>query len=304
MSQDLSAVAGTVFDLDQTAIHDGPGARMNVYFKGCPMRCDWCHSPESQDPWPEIVWYETRCRRCGRCIEVCPSGRRGPDGRAPDGADPCTLCGKCVQVCENGALAICGREATAGEIVAEARKLKPFFRRTGGGVTLTGGEPTAQPDFAFAVAALCKDGSIHVAIETCGSASWSVFEKLLPVVDLFLYDVKHVDGDKHRKHTGAANDGILDNLRRLVSAGGDVVVRVALIPGFNDEESAISRIAGSLARIGVLRMSLLPFNTATEGKYSWVGREAPWRNTRRQSRDAVDRLRAAVEDVGIEVVPA
>ncbi|MCD6361598.1 MAG: glycyl-radical enzyme activating protein, partial [Armatimonadetes bacterium] len=158
---DLRETRGVIFNLDQTALHDGPGVRMNVYLKGCPLRCMWCHSPESQRFEPEVVWYETRCTGCGRCVQVCPTGVRTLGLMSDEDRRRCTLCGECVAVCPTGALEIVGREVAAGEIADEAQRLRPFFERTGGGVTLTGGEPTAQPDFTHAVAWLCRDAGIH-----------------------------------------------------------------------------------------------------------------------------------------------
>jgi len=303
MPQDLRSVEGVIFSIDQTAIHDGPGVRMNVYLKGCPLRCLWCHSPESQSFRPEVVWYETKCARCGKCIEACPEGIRSLDLIAEQDRARCRLCGECVRVCPNGALEIKGRTVRAGEILDEARRLVPFFRRTGGGVTLTGGEPLAQPDFSFAVAALCKEAGIHVAMETCGSAQWSVLSALMAVVDLFLYDVKHVNERLHRQYTGVSNRRILGNLRRLVEAGADVVVRVPLIPGINDDAATIEAIARRVVALGVRRVTLLPFNPATGGKYSWLRKPAPLPGATRQGAEHLASLRRMVAAQSLETVP-
>ena len=303
-TDDLNAVEGVILGVDQTALHDGPGVRLNIYVKGCPLRCDWCHSPDSQRFEPEIAWYASRCSKCGRCVEACPEGLRGFDRLAEEARVRCTLCGRCVNICPCGALSVRGYETTAGDMAVEAAKLKPFFKRTGGGVTLTGGEPTAQADFAFAVAALCRAEGVHVAMETCGHASWETFERLAPVVDLFLYDVKHVADDLHRKHTGVPAERILANLERLVIAGESVVARVPLVPGFNDSDDAIRRIAGRLHDLGVVEITLLPFNPATSGKYSWIRRESPWAHGRKQSAERVASLEGVARGAGLTVVPA
>jgi len=304
MLQNPRAVTGLVFSMDQTAIHDGPGVRMNVYLKGCPLRCAWCHSPESQSPRPEVVWYETKCSRCGRCVDVCPEGLRTFDLINKEDRARCRLCGACVQACPNGALEIKGRSMRAGEIVDEAVRLKPFFHRTGGGLTLTGGEPTAQPRFAFAVASLCRGEGIHVALETCGFVEWRVLARLARVIDLFLYDLKLAEDRRHRQYAGVPNRRILNNLQRLADAGADIIVRVPLIPTVNDDPSSVKAIGRRVLDAGLTRVTLLPFNPATAGKYSWVRRELPLGETVRQSPAYVETLHRALGEEGLEIVPA
>jgi len=302
-SEDPRMVEGTVFSVDQTAVHDGPGVRMNVYLKGCPLRCRWCHSPESQAFDPEVVWYETRCERCGRCVEVCPENLRSLDGVEETARTRCRLCGACVQVCPADALEIKGTVVTAGQVADDAARLKPFFRRTNGGVTLTGGEPLAQPEFSRAVALLCRAADIHVAIETCGCVPWKVLSSFLPCVDLFLYDVKLPDEARHREQTGVSNRRILQNLRRLCRAGADVTVRVPLIPGVNDDEKTVRAIGRRTIEAGARRITLLPFNPATSGKYSWVGRETPLDGAARQSGQYLELLQLRLREDDLEVVP-
>ena len=301
---ELSAIEGVIFNLDQTAIHDGPGVRMNVYLKGCPLHCVWCHSPESQAFAPEVVWYEIRCIACGRCVQACPVGIRTLGLMSAEDRQRCALCGDCVAVCPAGALEIVGHTVTAGEIVEEAAKLRPFFARSDGGVTLTGGEPTAQPEFAHAIAALCRDAEIHVAIETCGVAPPEVFERLAEVVDLFLFDLKHPDSDTHLELTGASNELILDNLARLVESGAQVVVRVPLIPTINDDEETVRTMARLAAERGIERITLLPYNPATAGKYSWVRRELKLGDVQRQSPEYLELLAEICRAEGLTVEPA
>ena len=301
---DLRETTGVIFDLDQTAIHDGPGVRMNVYLKGCPLHCLWCHSPESQRFEPEIIWYETRCVGCGRCVQACPQGVRTLGLMTDEERGRCTLCGDCVAVCSAGALEMIGRTVTAGEVADEAQRLKPFFARTGGGVTLTGGEATAQPELAHAIASLCHEAGIHVAMETCGVARWAVFGRLLPVVDLFLYDLKHPAPEVHREVTGVDNEQVLENLSALIAADADVVVRMPLIPGINDDGGTVRAIARLAAERGIERITLLPYNPATPGKYSWVRREPPLPGAERQSPEQVARLEGICRDEGLAVEPA
>jgi pyruvate formate lyase activating enzyme len=277
---------------------------MMVYLKGCPLHCFWCHSPESIDPKPEIVWYETRCVRCGKCADVCPEGLRAlpPDEPRPEGA--CRLCAQCVNVCEQGALEVKGCKTTAGELFDEAVRLKPFFRRSGGGVTLSGGEPVLQPVFARAIAALCREAAIHVAIETAGYVAWRKLEPLTRVADLFLYDLKHADPAKHREFTGVPNDLILRNLGRLVGAGAEVIVRVPVIPGHNDSPEDILLIARAARDRGATQMTLLPYNPAAPGKYAWLRRPYRLEGAARQTDEEMRALGEVAESAGLVVVPA
>ena len=297
----LERVTGIIFDIDQTANHDGPGLRMNVDLKGCPLRCLWCHSPESIAPEPQLLWLPTRCIKCGHCARICPQGFDPPVVPAAERPLTCLACLICVQQCPGRALVVKGQRTTAGAIADQAVRLEGFFRRTNGGVTLTGGEPLMQPDFAFAVAALCHTCGIHVAVETSGFAAWQALAPLVPVVSLFLFDVKSADDKRHRESTGQSNKQILDNLRRLAGAGANVVVRLPLIPGYTDAVEDVEEIGRLLKLLGIQRASLLTFNPASAGKYAWLRRQYPLGEVYQQTELHVEKLSAVLRNHGLVV---
>ncbi|HHX45042.1 MAG TPA: glycyl-radical enzyme activating protein [Chloroflexi bacterium] len=267
----LGDVRGTLFDMDTFAIHDGPGIRLTVYLKGCPLTCAWCHSPESQSPAAQLVLVRDRCVGCGACVAACPQGvHRVTPGAHTLERSRCRTCGACVAACPGGALTIKGYEATAAEVVARAVRMKPFFAHSGGGVTLTGGEVTMQPAFAHAVLAGCRAEGIHTAIETCGACAWPTLERLADVADLILYDIKLVDEAAHRRWTGRSNRRILENATRL--AGRNVQVRVPLIPGITDTEENLGAIVALMRSAGLRSVALLPYNEASAAKYEWLDR--------------------------------
>lgn len=264
-----SAVSGIVFDIKKFSIHDGPGIRTTVFFKGCPLTCWWCHNPESQNPQPELVLRESRCIRCGACLEVCDQGAISWDGDvvATD-REKCVLSGACVQVCYAEAREMVGQEMTVAQVVAEIERDIAFYDQSGGGVTFSGGEPLLQRDFLLALLRACKEEEIHTAVDTCGFATWETLDSIRKHVDLFLYDLKLMDDARHRKFTGVSNELILKNLQRLSAQGHDIFLRVPIIPGINDDAENIRQIgtfAAALPRLN--RVDILPYHRAAAEKH-------------------------------------
>jgi len=265
-------MTGRVLDIKRLAVHDGPGIRTTVFLKGCPLNCRWCHNPESVSPQPEIGLLKAKCRGCGQCAAVCPTGAHVfTAGMHTLDHTRCTACGRCVAACLPGALELYGREMTAAEVVAAVLQDRTFYATSGGGCTLSGGEPLWQAEFCAEVLALLHAEGIHCAVDTSGAVPWESLAAVLPHTDLFLYDVKHTDDARHREHTGSPCREMLENLRRLSGCDVPIEVRIPTIPGFNADAasmSAIGELLGGLPHRVAVR--LLPYHLA-RSKYETVG---------------------------------
>lgn len=271
-SGELSAV---VFDIQKFAIHDGPGIRTLVFFKGCPMRCEWCSNPESQLRQPQLVVFSGRCIGCTRCVEACPQEAVNVDdqGHMQFDRTRCADCGACTESCFANARVLLGREMTVAEVLTEVRKDAVFYSASGGGVTLGGGEVTVWPEFAEELLLALRGEKIDAAIETCGQCAWESLERLLPHVDLVYYDVKHMDPDAHRRLTGVDNERVLENARLLGRQEVPAIVRIPIVPGRNDDVENIRATAAFVRRYGVAeKIELLPYHRFAEDKYQRLGR--------------------------------
>jgi pyruvate formate lyase activating enzyme len=253
---------GLVFDIKKYAIHDGPGIRTTVFFKGCPLQCLWCHNPESWRSRAELGFRKDRCAGCGQCFEACPHEAISlVENRPVTDVEKCILCGRCVDVCLAGARHIIGREMAVGEVMAEVERDVIFYDQSGGGVTFSGGEPLMQPDFLLALLNHCRARNIHTAVDTSCYAEPEIADSIAKRADLFLCDLKHMENEMHERFTGVGNNLILENIRRIAQAGKKIVIRIPIIPGFNDNPEnieATGRFAASLSSVD--RIEILPFN--------------------------------------------
>ena len=260
---------GIVFDIERYAINDGPGIRTVVFMKGCPLRCLWCANPESHKKNPELVYWENKCLRCGRCIEACPNeALRQKDGVIHIYTEKCNMCGQCTNVCNAQALNIIGSEMTPFEVLEKVLQDEIFFQDSRGGVTFSGGEPFEQTEFLMECAALCKQNDIHTCVETSGMTRWEDIEKTLPYIDLILYDFKHMQNKIHKQLTGSSNELILNNFKRVAALNKDMVIRIPVIPTINDTEENYSELISFLKEYpGYNCVDLLPYHRLGLSKY-------------------------------------
>lgn len=280
-----------VFDIQRACIHDGPGLRTVVFFKGCALDCAWCQNPEGRKPTPELAYYEERCLPgCSLCVSRCPHEalRDRIDGRVDWSA--CVHCGECVDACPSGALVQVGRTWTADELLREVAADRAFFGASGGGVTLSGGEPALHWHFLAEFLPLVKAQGIDVALETAGNVPWSHYEAILPWVDRILYDAKVGGTARHLALTGHDDARVLDNLRRLVGLreGGarfELEVRMPVVPGMNTSDEALADLCATLRGIGIRAITLLPYNHLWEAKLPRLSEGRPGLGIRPQSRE-------------------
>ena len=268
-------ISASIFEIKQFAVHDGPGIRTTVFFKGCPLRCPWCHNPEGLSPAPQLAFYAHKCHACGACVAACPHGaHRITKGTHEFLREHCVSCGTCAAFCPQKALTSYGKRVTVEQLLPLLLADREFYERSGGGVTLSGGECLLQPQFCAALLKELKKNGIHTAVDTCGAVPRESFDFVLPYTDLFLYDVKAIDGDLHRRLTGKDNRQLLANLRALDRVGAEVELRVPVVPGCNEGEiDAIRAFAQTLQHPH--KLTLLPYHELAAGKYRALGLSYP-----------------------------
>ncbi len=267
-------MTGCVFDIQPFSTHDGPGIRTVVFLKGCQLHCHWCHNPEGISPRPQLSYLEERCTACGACAASCHAGvhRIAPEGPHTLLRNACVGCGACARACPHDALEVVGQYMTVDAVMERIRIDQPFFDTSGGGITLSGGEPLRQPEFSAALLAAAQQEGIHTLIETSGYAPWSAFTAVLSVTDGFLYDIKETDPVRHRRFTGVDNGMILDNLRRLHATGVSITLRLPIIPNLNDRpehRAAVDDLLRSLP--GLAGVDTIPYHPLGLSKVARFG---------------------------------
>jgi pyruvate formate lyase activating enzyme len=300
---DPGDVRGVIFNIQRFSIQDGPGIRSTVFLKGCPLRCQWCSNPESQNSRPEIAHRDSLCNQCGLCVTACKAQAITP-GKKGVTIDRklCTDCGDCVKVCVPGALKVFGETMSAAEVFSQIKKDADFYRESGGGVTVSGGEPLMQADFVAALFQLCWENGIHTCMETCGLASAESLNKVLPYTSLVLFDIKLSDSDTHRLWTQAPNEEIIRNLGKIAARKIPFIIRIPLIPGVNDTEEELENIARLIARNlkRFPKINLLPYHKYGMGKYQMLDREYKLEDLNTQPATQVQQHKRLFESLGFE----
>lgn len=294
---------GVIFDIKKYAIHDGPGIRTTVFFKGCPLACRWCHNPEGISVESQRIYRPERCVRCGECIQICPQKvmTQTDDGIITDPAK-CDLCQSCAEHCPSGAVEFAGRKVTVAEVVRQVEKDTAFYDQSGGGITLSGGEPLMQPEFLLELLEACNDLDIHRAVDTTGYADAELLLKVAQKTDLFLYDLKFMDADKHRDFTGVSNQLILNNLKLLSQHKARIQVRIPIIPGINSDADNIHQTADFIAELsGIEHIAILPFHNSARGKYGRLGMECISSDIERPDDELLKMIAAWLAQSGLPV---
>jgi pyruvate formate lyase activating enzyme len=304
MPSDAGDIAGVIFNVQRYSTEDGPGIRTTVFVKGCPMYCPWCHNPEGLDSSPELMWYDVRCIGARECLEVCPQDALTltPEGMVID-RSRCDACGDCEEACPAAALEVIGKERTANDVAAEALRDKVFYDKSGGGVTLSGGEPALQADFSLALMGILKEEGVHLALDTCGGVRWERLKPLVDLSDLVLMDIKIMDEEKHLKYTGVPLELVLDNVRHVAEKGLPMWIRTPVIPGYTDTEENVRGIARFILEElpTAERYDLLAFNNTCDAKYRRLDKTFILSGEGLISEAKMDDLAGAAAEEGLDI---
>lgn len=291
---------GVIFNIQKFSLHDGPGIRTIVFFKGCTMSCLWCSNPESQDVAPQIMFNKSLCTKCGRCESKCKISAIDMNSYYRINKDKCIKCKNCVESCLNGALVLEGKECSVEEVIKELKKDSIHYRRSNGGITLSGGEALLQPDFAVELLKECKSYGWHTAIETAMYVNSEAVKKVIPYIDLAMIDIKSINSKVHKKFTGVGNDIILNNIKLSDKLAKEIIIRVPIIEGFNADLESIKEIGEfSKALTKLKRIDLLPYHNYGESKYEAIGKDYLLRELKAPSENKMNTLKSLVESMGI-----
>ena len=293
---------GMIFNIQRYSIHDGPGIRTTVFLKGCPLNCWWCQNPESKLSGQEMVFWGDRCIGCGGCSLNCSSDAIQMKNKKPvTDKSKCNLCGECSQICPTLAREMIGEKLTAEEIIKEIEKDLVFYEESGGGVTFSGGEPLSQSEFLEDLLDGCKQKKIHTAVDTSGYISWEILDKINSKVDLFLYDFKIMDNEKHKKYTSLSNEIILENLKKLSSVHNNIFVRFPVISGINDDYQNIKEMGEFLSSLKITQVNILPYHYIGKDKYKRVGRTYKLLDIQPPSKEKLSEVSAILRKFNLNV---
>lgn len=291
-------LTGTVSAISRGSLHDGDGIRTVVYFKGCPLRCKWCHNPETFSGVPDIMYAASKCIACGDCVDVCPACHKIKSGRIEFDRNECIGCGKCADICPAGALSVCGTRYSVTELFDEIMKDAHYFRESGGGVTLSGGECLLHSFFVSELLKKCRQAGVHTAIESSLSVPFESVEAVIPYVDLIFADLKHHSCEKHIEYTGSSNEHIVENIRRLSELHQNIIIRIPLIPGVNDSAHDMVKFGEIISTFhgGIKAVELLKYNYLARSKYESVGMDYTNFGTETQTQTLIGKLRQTLSD--------
>jgi len=312
-------ITGKFYDIQGFSVHDGPGIRLTLFLKGCPLRCPWCHSPESIEFHTELNWMEIKCigiEKCGRCLNVCPHGAIAPGSKKMMlGGDEeislvtvdrskCDNCGACADACIAKALYMCGTDYTIDEIMQRVYRDKPFFDRSGGGVTVSGGECLCQPQFVLELLKRCKQENVHTAVDTSGFVKWEAIESVLPYTDIFLYDIKGIDSELHKQVIGVPNELILENARKIAAAGGKFQIRIPIMPMYSDSAEVFDKIGKFILELGdaVEVVQVLPYHNLGTVKWERLQTDKSVFVAEPLPAEVIEERRKQLEDMGLNVI--